>query len=337
MRKTTHTPADPEVLVAENTLGMCGTSGGIPAGHIGARKGMIRGGIVMSSKNAAPIWRTTSGARVVDFARQQERRRIRRHLEETTQLTLEVIATAGDDLSATELELLADAEATRLRDFLEELGGERIDGVAPAPASINDAVARLHADVHVPICCMLHDTTLQMLEYLSTDGYGAQLSAGNVRGLALQALTDLRDRLDRLGDEETGELLSGLRSVIGEAGSLGLQCVELVTGEVDGSITGDDAAALVAAVREALNNVRKHSRATRVLINCDVKDGEAHITVRDNGIGVDPDTLGGVGGMGVRQSIFKRMSNRGGMASLQSAPGKGVLVTLRMANGGRVA
>ncbi len=86
---------------------------------------------------------------------------------------------------------------------------------------------------------------------------------------------------------------------------------------------------------EALNNVRKHSRATRVMISCDVKAGEAHITVRDNGIGVDPCSLGG--GMGVRQSIFKRMSTRGGHASLDSAPGKGVLVTLRMANGERVA
>jgi two-component sensor histidine kinase len=295
---------------------------------------VIRGGIFMSSSNAAPArGRTASGARVVDFARQQERRRIRRHLEETTQRTLEHIATAGDDLSAAELERLADAEATRLREYIQELGGD-VDGTDVVPGSINDAVGRLHSEVHVPICCMLHDTTLQMLEYLSTDGYGAQLSAADVRRLAAQALADLGDRLDRLGERESCQLVTGLQAVIAEASCLGLDNVELVTGEMDDSITGDDAAALVAAVREALNNVRKHSRATRVLISCDVKDGEAHITVRDNGIGVDVCSLGG--GMGVRQSIFKRMSTRGGHASLDSAPGKGVLVTLRMANGGRV-
>jgi glucose-6-phosphate-specific signal transduction histidine kinase len=298
---------------------------------------MIRGGIFMSSMNAAPIWRTASGARVVDFAGQQERRRIRRRLEETTIVTLELIATAGEGLSSSDLELLAEAEATRLREYLVELGGERAGDEVQAPASINDAVARLHAEVHVPVCCMLHDTTLQMLEYLATDGYGAQLEAGNVRHLAGQALVDLRDRLGRLGEDEDCELMAGLRTVIRDAAYLGLQNVELVAGEVDDSITGDDAAALVAAVREALNNVRKHSRATHVLINCDVKDGEAHITVRDNGVGVDPGTLRGAGGLGVRQSIFQRMSNRGGMASLHSAPGKGVLVTLRMANGGRGA
>jgi signal transduction histidine kinase len=290
----------------------------------------------MSSTNAAPVrGRVAGGARVVDFAREQERRRIRRHLQETTLRALEHIATADDEVTAAVLEDMAEAAATGLREYLEELGGERVDAAEVTPEAVIDPAARLHAEVHVPVCCMLHDTTLQTLEYLATDGYGAQLGAAEIRRLARHALDDLRVRLERLGEQEACELLTGLRAVIAEAERLGLQNVELSAGELDDSITGDDAAALVAAVREALNNVRKHSQATRVLISCTVKDGEAHITVRDNGVGVDPCALGG--GMGVRQSIFKRMSTRGGHASLHSAPGKGVLVTLRMANGGRVA
>jgi signal transduction histidine kinase len=170
---------------------------------------------------------------------------------------------------------------------------------------------------------------------MSTDGYGANLQVADLRRLAKQALADLPQRLERLGEEERCELVTGIRRVIEEARLFGGPTIELITGEVDGSVRGADAAALVAAVREALNNVRKHSQATRVLISCDAKDGEAHITVRDNGVGVDPCALGG--GMGVRQSIFQRMTTRGGSASLDSAPGKGVIVTLKMANGGQVA
>jgi signal transduction histidine kinase len=281
----------------------------------------------MSSRNAAPVvGRIARGGRVVDFARQQERRRIARYLSETTQQTLEVIARASDDVSAADLERLADAEACRLREYLEHLS---------SAGSHRDAAAAARHEIRVAATCVLHDTTLQMLEYMSTDGYGANLQVADLRRLAKQALADLPQRLERLGEEERCELVTGIRRVIEEARLFGGPTIELITGEVDGSVRGADAAALVAAVREALNNVRKHSQATRVLISCDAKDGEAHITVRDNGVGVDPCALGG--GMGVRQSIFQRMTTRGGSASLDSAPGKGVIVTLKMANGGQVA
>lgn len=297
--------------------------------HRGKEKQGFRGGIFMSSTNATPVHgRTGHGTRVIDLARQQERRRIRRHLEDTTRRTLACIADAGDNVTPAELELLAEAEATHLRGYVEQLGGDR-----PTTRNWTPSIV---IQERIAVCCLLHDTVLQTLEYMSTDGYGAELTCDDLRGLAAQAHADLGARLERLGQAERCELVSGLHAVIAEAGSLGVVNVELVTGMVDDSITGDDAAALVAAVREALNNVRKHSRATRVLISCDAKDGEAHITVRDNGVGVDPSAIEG-GGLGVRQSIFQRMTTRGGQASLDSAPGKGVLVTLRMANGGKVA
>jgi signal transduction histidine kinase len=282
----------------------------------------------MSSTNAAPVvGRIARGVRVVDFARQQERRRIARHLAETTQRTLEVIAGASDDVCAADLERLADAEACRLREYLEHLA---------SAGSHRDAAAAARHEIRVAATCVLHDTTLQVLEYMSTDGYGADLAVSDLRRLAKQALADLSQRLDRLGEEERCDLVSGIQRVIDEARLFaGGPTIELALGQVDGSVRGADAAALVAAVREALNNVRKHSRATRVLISCEVNDGEAHITVRDNGVGVDPCALGG--GMGVRQSIFQRMTTRGGSASLDSAPGQGVIVTLKMANGGPVA
>jgi signal transduction histidine kinase len=263
----------------------------------------------------------------VDFARQQERRRIARYLAETAQRTLEVIAGASDDVPAADLERLADAEACRLREYLEHLA---------SAGSHRDAAAAARHEIRVAATCVLHDTTLQMLEYMGTDGYGANLQVADLRRLAKQALADLPQRIERLGEDDRCDLISGIRRVIDEARLFAAgPAIELVTGEMDGSVRGADAAALVAAVREALNNVRKHSQATRVLISCDVKDGEAHITVRDNGVGVDPCALGG--GMGVRQSIFQRMTTRGGSASLDSAPGKGVIVTLKMANGGQVA
>jgi signal transduction histidine kinase len=205
-------------------------------------------------------------------------------------------------------------------------------GVARATLGHRVEEARAHERRHLR--CALHDATLQTLEYLSNDGYGSELDAAEIRALAGQALMDLRQILDGDGTDEC-ELLPGLERVVSDARRLGPVEIALVTGPIDGSVHGDDAAALVSAVREALNNVRKHASASRVIVHCEATEGEARITVRDDGVGFDPQTL--THGVGILHSIADRMTEHGGRAQLHSAPGRGVLVTLTMANGGRGA
>jgi anti-sigma regulatory factor (Ser/Thr protein kinase) len=202
-----------------------------------------------------------------------------------------------------------------------------------ARATIGHRVEEARASERRNLRCALHDTALQTLEYLGTDGYDSGLVREEIVGLAERALIDLTEVLDRDTADEACELLPGLRRVVSDSRAVGRMDVELVTGAVDESVHGEEAAALVAAVREALNNVRKHAHARRVIVSCETSEGEARITVRDDGVGFDPATA--THGIGILNSIADRVTEHGGRARLHSAPGRGVLVTLTMAGGSR--
>jgi len=82
----------------------------------------------------------------------------------------------------------------------------------------------------------------------------------------------------------------------------------------------------VGAVREALNNVHKHAKASRVIVRCETSEAGARVVVSDDGVGVD--LAHATAGIGLRHSIVQRMANSGGSAVLASQPGHGTLVTL---------
>lgn len=177
----------------------------------------------------------------------------------------------------------------------------------------------------------LHDTVLQSLEYIASGGYGSEPDPQTLRAVAAHAADDLRACLEGLHDEgeESCGLLDGLREVVAEARSLATADLQLVEGPNDGSVEGSDAAALTLAVREALTNVRKHARATRVVVYCESEHGQALVTVRDDGVGMERKRITG-GGLGVRHSIIKRLADRSGSAAFESSPGCGTVVTLRL-------
>src|SRR3954447_4771444 len=154
----------------------------------------------MSSGIAAPIGGRFLRARTLghESAREVERKRLRRHLRVTTLHALESIAGSG----ATAGELVAEAGdvATELRTFVNALAG----------AEGRTAVAELQRHV----AGLLHDSTLQAVEYLASDGYGADLSADTVRQVAADSAVELRGTLLHLGGAEPCELVSGLEQVV---------------------------------------------------------------------------------------------------------------------------
>ena len=177
----------------------------------------------------------------------------------------------------------------------------------------------------------LHDTVLQSLEYIATAGYGSEPDPDTLRAVAARAADDLRACLEGLhdGGRESCGLVEGIREVTEEAATLAEAEIEFVEGPNDGSIDGSDAAALTLATREALTNARKHAHASRVVVYCESDDGKALVTVRDDGVGMEPLRIRS-GGLGVRHSIIRRLADRSGSASFESSPGSGTLVTLRL-------
>ncbi len=174
----------------------------------------------------------------------------------------------------------------------------------------------------------LEDTTLQALEFIAAGGrVGSGADLEELMRLAAREATQLRDCLEQIVSDDDRPLEDGLRHVVDHARCLAEPRIDLVLGPTDGSVTGLAAVDLVAAVREALTNVQRHADAGLVTVYAEEQNGEALVTVNDDGIGVDPDELHPR--LGMRHSIEKRLSQVGGSATFESLPGRGVLVTLR--------
>jgi signal transduction histidine kinase/streptogramin lyase len=83
---------------------------------------------------------------------------------------------------------------------------------------------------------------------------------------------------------------------------------------------------LFMAVKEALNNVLKHSAATEVRIRLGVEDGRLCISIADNGRGFRVDQVNGVGN-GLT-NMKERLQRIGGRMSLESEPGNGTRIRM---------
>ena len=98
--------------------------------------------------------------------------------------------------------------------------------------------------------------------------------------------------------------------------------------EVDGALPAFGMAGEVVLLRgaqEALNNVRRHAGASAVAVRLSVVDGSVRLSVRDDGVGFDPDGVSGFGLRGMRS----RAEQVGGTLSVRSGP-SGTELTLEV-------
>jgi signal transduction histidine kinase len=128
--------------------------------------------------------------------------------------------------------------------------------------------------------------------------------------------------------ELTSETLSAaLRAVVA-----GVEDEQEITVEL--SIIGDrrlDPAgeALAAAAREALRNAARHAGAVRVFVFAELGAGRAEVFVRDEGGGFELENVPSER-RGIRDAIVGRMAGVGGSACVESVPGEGTEVALRI-------
>jgi len=87
---------------------------------------------------------------------------------------------------------------------------------------------------------------------------------------------------------------------------------------------------LYRVTQEALTNVVKHARASRVEVDFEVRDGEAALTIADDGVGFDIERFrrtpaaGGVGLLGMRE----RVAYYRGRIEFRSRPQAGMRIML---------
>lgn len=172
----------------------------------------------------------------------------------------------------------------------------------------------------------LHDHTLQLLEYLAAGGYD-DLEVDALRTVAARAADELRIHIESAPVDPHNDLAVGMREVVGDAQLLmGAVTIDLLVAPRPAELAPREVSVLLNATLEALTNVRKHAKATKVVVRCRASANGAVVTVADNGVGCTGPAL--ASGTGVRESLIGRMLSCGGTASIQTRPNGGTLVTL---------
>jgi signal transduction histidine kinase len=105
-----------------------------------------------------------------------------------------------------------------------------------------------------------------------------------------------------------------------------------VSGLVDDRLAPDVETTLYRVAQEALTNAAKHSQATRVEVILERKGDSVVLIVEDNGVGFEADARSepdgdGFGLLGMQE----RASLIGATVEIESTPGKGTTIFLRMA------
>lgn len=191
------------------------------------------------------------------------------------------------------------------------------------------------------LACDIHDGLIQditgamyMLQSLPAEFEALELEVPDAIDLAEKALRNATQEGRRLMDElrplmiEDLGLLNAIRSLIDKEHAgfpVGIEFDARVnTLDLSPNLEGQ----VYRILQESLNNIRRHSQATRADVRITQPGKFLVIEVRDDGIGFDPDQVApdrsGVSGIKERARLF------GGGASIESAPNKGTRITVQL-------
>jgi signal transduction histidine kinase len=207
----------------------------------------------------------------------------------------------------------------------------------------DEELARVQADLALVddrerIARDLHDTVIQRLFAVGLSLQGALARAGSDPALERvhQAIDDIdgtirdiRSAIFALHTRRPGG--AGLRddvvAVVAEAARpLGFAPTVTFDGPVDSAASDAMQEHLVATLREALSNVGKHARATRVTVEVTIQRNDLVLLVVDDGVGVgDPDGSGN--GLA---NLRERAEGLGGTFDVSSPGGNGTRLAWRV-------
>jgi len=172
----------------------------------------------------------------------------------------------------------------------------------------------------------IHDGVLQVLALVQRQGSELGARGSELAALAGEQEVALRGLLAgaaSTGDGAAADLCGPLQALAGPA-------VEVATPAQAVMVPSALAAEVVAAVRAALDNVRKHAGASaRAWILLEDEQDGVRVTVRDDGAGFPPERpaeAAEAGRLGIAQSMRGRIADCGGTTTIDSRPGEGTEV-----------
>lgn len=151
-----------------------------------------------------------------------------------------------------------------------------------------------------------------------------------VKQLARESLTEARRSVDALRPEplETARLADAVGEAVERWSALHGLPAQVTTTGTPRPIAPEAEFALLRTTQEALANIAKHAKATRVGVTLSYLEGEVALDILDDGAGFDPTALkdGGFGLTIMRQ----RVEAHAGTLQIESEPGAGTGISARI-------
>ncbi|MCA1833662.1 MAG: DUF5931 domain-containing protein [Actinomycetota bacterium] len=141
-----------------------------------------------------------------------------------------------------------------------------------------------------------------------------------LRGLILREPVEVATGARSLRDglERAARVVNGLKVEVSTVGALFMEA--------------QAAESIASAVAQLLQNVANHAGTDSATVFAEVDDGALSVTVRDDGAGFDydPSFLHQQGKMGLEKSVIGRVEDIGGSVRVQSSPGAGTMVEIKV-------
>lgn len=182
---------------------------------------------------------------------------------------------------------------------------------------------RIRQEERAEVAAHLHDSVLQTLALIQRSDDPQRMAI-----LARHQETELRDWLYGTAPLDGIDLVAtALRQAAARVEQDFQVPVEVVS--VGEHPIDDRTRALVAAATEAMVNSAKHSGADRVSVFCEASNDTLEVYVTDQGSGFDPTNVSD-DRKGIAESIRSRIEKIGGKVEIETEPGEGTEVFLRL-------
>ncbi|MBL0340815.1 MAG: tetratricopeptide repeat protein [Bacteroidetes bacterium] len=190
---------------------------------------------------------------------------------------------------------------------------------------------RFARDVHDDLGSGL--TKINFLSELITTGKGSDTvireNAAGISETAKSLIENMRDLIWALNPENTtlANLLASIREYASDYLEEYPATLQMNFQDMDGSmtITKESHREIFMTIKECLNNIVKHSKATRIEMDASIYNNLLFISLKDNGIGIKNDEI--VMGNGLN-NMRNRIESIGGIFSLENATGCGTLMSI---------
>ncbi len=204
-----------------------------------------------------------------------------------------------------------------------------IEGVEQTQALMADR-ERISRELHDGIIQSIYAAGLMLegvMQTIPEDPAAAQVQLSHVMRSLNQTIQDIRRYIFNLrGDLPEADLREGLEALLQDfrVNTL-LETRLVIEGEEAHPLGAEERGHIFQIVREALSNVARHAQARSVEVRLLFGEDALRLCIADDGIGLS--TTAVRGGQGLR-NIRERARLLGGTLDIDSAPGKGVTVTL---------